>query len=194
MRITEIMQLRRGSVHIDTAKPYLQVRRSTTKTDKGARYVALDRIACWGIKKLLARSERLGAIQPDHFLLPTLREKHTRRSDPLNGGSGYDPTHSQSSWNKEWNEMRKSVGILHRRFHDLRHSYITRAAEAGVPLAVTQAQVGHLSTQMVAHYTHICQAAIHHAAEQIEKNSGDLLRFLDRSSIEVRSSSPDSTQ
>lgn len=90
--------------------------------------------------------------------------------------------------------MRKSVGILHRRFHDLRHSYITRAAEAGVPLAVTQAQVGHLSTQMVAHYTHICQAAIHHAAEQIEKNSGDLLRFLDRSSIEVKSSSPDSNQ
>jgi len=74
--------------------------------------------------------------------------------------------------------VRKAVGIEHRRFHDLRHSYITRAAEAGVPLAVIQAQVGHMSIQMVEHYTHICHAAIHRAAAQIEENSADLLKGL----------------
>lgn len=58
------------------------------------------------------------------------------------------------------------------------HSYITRAAEAGVPLPVIQAQVGHMSVQMVEHYTHICQAAIHRAAAQIEEHSVDLLSKL----------------
>ena len=129
-----------------------------------------------GNKKI--RSKMLGAVKPEHFLFPTLREKHTRKTDPLYGGVGYDPTHPQSSWDKEWNELRKRAGISHRRFHDLRHSYITRAAEAGVPLLVIQAQVGHLSTEMVAHYTHVCQEAIHHAAEQIEKNSSELLAQL----------------
>ncbi|HXY01486.1 MAG TPA: tyrosine-type recombinase/integrase [Terriglobales bacterium] len=52
-----------------------------------------------------------------------------------------------------WRQLRKQVGIEHRRFHDLRHTYITRAAEAGVPIAVAQAQVGHLSRAMTDHYT-----------------------------------------
>jgi hypothetical protein len=102
-----------------------------------------------------------------------------QKAKTLEGSAGF--LHScqpQSSWDKEWNELRKRAGISHRRFHDLCHSYITRAAEAGVPLLVIQAQVGHLSTEMVAHYTHVCQEAIHHAAEQIEKNSSELLAQL----------------
>jgi integrase len=191
MRIREIKYLRRRSIHVDSPHQFLHVQRSTTKTDGGARYVALDKMACWAIRKLLARATMLGADEPDHFLLPTLREKHTRQSDGLYGGVGYDPTHPQSSWDKEWSKVRKTVGISHRRFHDLRHSYITRAAEAGVPLAVTQAQVGHLSSQMISHYTHICQAAIHQAADQIEKNSPELLALLDLPSIGVEDSTPD---
>jgi integrase len=178
MRRGEIANLQIGSIHIDQAHPSLYVKRSTTKSDRGARYVALDRMAGWAFRKLLFRAKLLGAVAAGHFLCPTKGEKHTRETDPLYGAQGYDPTHPQSSWAKEWNRLRKRVGIEHRRFHDLRHSYISRAAEAGVPLAVTQAQVGHMSTQMVEHYTHICHGAIHHAAEQIEKNSFDLLAHL----------------
>jgi integrase len=178
MRSKEIMELQRGSVHLEASNPFLYVRRSTTKSDKGARHVALDKMACWALSKLLDRAQLLGVTNPNHFVFPTLLEKHTRAKDPLNGGKGYDPTHPQSSWGKEWSEVRKAVGIEHLRFHDLRHSYITRAAEAGVPLPVIQAQVGHMSVQMVEHYTHICQAAIHRAAAQIEEQSVDLLSKL----------------
>jgi hypothetical protein len=73
----------------------------------------------------------------EHYVCPTLLEKHTRQADPLHGSTGFDVNHPQSSRD------------------------ITRAAEAGVPLPVTQAQVGHMSVQMVEHYTHICQGAIH---------------------------------
>jgi len=178
MRSKEIKQLQLGSIHLEGTNAFLYVRRSTTKSDKGARHVALDTMACWALQKLLARAQIVGATKPDHYLCPTLLEKHTRAIDPLCGGKGYDPTHPQASWGKEWFMVRKAVGIEHRRFHDLRHSYITRAAEAGVPLAVIQAQVGHMSIQMVEHYTHICHAAIHRAAAQIEENSADLLKGL----------------
>ena len=183
MRLREIQQLQHRSLHLDAARPFLYVRRSTTKSDKGARYVALGQIACWALRKLVFRAQILGATEPEHFLCPTRREKHTRKSDPLHGGQGYDPTHPQTSWAKEWNDLRRRVGIEHRRFHDLRHTYISRAAEAGVPLAVTQAQVGHMTVQMVEHYTHVCHGAIHHAVAQIEEYSADLLTDLNPSSV-----------
>jgi len=178
MRSKEIKQLQLGSIRLDSARPQVQVKRATTKTNKGARFVALDSIACWALGKLLSRAHRLGACQPDHYLLPTLLDRHTRVSDPLKGGSGWDVTHPQTSWDAEWYRLRTRAGIEHRRFHDLRHSYITRAAEAGVPLLVIQEQVGHMSAAMTKLYCHISQATVHNAALLIEERSPDLLSQL----------------
>jgi len=175
MRSCEIKQLQLGCIHVNEPRPYLYVRRATTKSDKGARYVALDQMACWALRKLEDRARVIGATDAGHYLLPTLLDKHTRTGDPLSGGRGYDVNHPQASWDNEWGKLRNAVGISHRRFHDLRHTYITRAAEAGVPIAVAKAQVGHMSLQLLEHYTHICQAAIHQAAKRIEMNSQDLL-------------------
>lgn len=119
MRLKEIQQLQHRSLHLDVPRPFLYVRRSTTKSDKGARYVALGNIPVWALGKLVFRAKILGATEPEHFLCPTRREKHTRKLDPLHGGQGYDPTHPQTSWAKEWNDLRRRVGIEHRRFHDL---------------------------------------------------------------------------
>jgi integrase len=170
--------LKLGSIRLDGRSPQLQVKRETTKTNKGARFVALDMMACWALRKLINRATRLGATSPDHFLLPTLLNKHTSAKDPLHGGSGWDPTHPQTSWDVEWDQVRKQAKIENRRFHDCRHSYITRAAEAGVPLMVVQSQVGHMSDLMTEHYTHISEGAQQLAADQIERGSADLLRQL----------------
>jgi integrase len=178
MRMKEIKHLRLDAIHLTVENPCIRVRRSTTKTDAGARNVALDQVACWALRQLLARARSLGATETTHYLLPTLLDAHTRKGDPLSGGSGYDPTHPMSSWDKEWERLRKGAGLGTARFHDLRHTYITRAAEAGVPLAVIQAQVGHLSVAMVTYYTHISQEAIHRAAKQIEQNSPELLQQM----------------
>jgi acetyl-CoA acetyltransferase len=51
-------------------------------------------------------------------------------------------------------------------------------AEAGVPVAVIQAQVGHMSSAKVDYYCHISQAAIHQGAQKIEQQSCDLLDDL----------------
>jgi integrase len=178
MRSREIKRLQLGAVRLDGPTPQIQVKRATTKTNKGARFVALDTMACWALRRLFDRAARLGATQPEHFMLPTLREKHTRSTDPLHGGTGWDPTHPQSSFDAEWDDLRKKAKLEHRRFHDLRHSYITRCAEAGIPLSVVQTQVGHMSAAMTQHYTHISEAAVHKAAKQLERESADLLKRL----------------
>jgi integrase len=184
MRSGEIKRLRLGDLHHESAHPFLYVRRATTKTDAGARRVVLDRIAVWATRKLVARARVLGCRSPEDYLLPTDRARHTRPTDPLHGASGYDHAHAQTSWETEWQKFRSIVGIGHRRFHDLRHSYVSRAAEAGVPVAVIQAQVGHLSAQMVAWYTHISERAQFKAAQQIEDNSPELPRILGLSAPE----------
>lgn len=175
MRSGEIKRLRLADLHEDDELPYLVVRRQTTKTDAGARRVALGRIALTALTKLRFRSELMGSIEPTDYLLPTDRARHTRGSDPLHGGSGFDPSHHQSSWEWEWKRFRETADISHRRFHDLRHTYVTRAAEAGVPNAVIEAQVGHMNREMVRWYTHVSTRAQHKAACQIEALSPDLL-------------------
>ncbi len=77
-----IKQVRLGSIHMDTAQPFLQVRRPTTKTDKGARYVALDKIACWAMEKLLVRSKMLGAVEPDPLPLADTQGKAHQEERP----------------------------------------------------------------------------------------------------------------
>ena len=181
MRSNEIKKLQLKSIHLNSCQ--IQVRRATTKTNKGARFVAMDTMAKWAMGKLLNRAERLGATEPEHYLLPTRLDKHTRETDPLHGievavDTGWCVDHPQSSWEKEWKTFRKLAKIEHRRFHDLRHTYITRAAESGVPVQVIQSQVGHMSEAMVHHYTHISQAAIHKAVELMEKQNPELLAYL----------------
>jgi integrase len=178
MRNKEIKKLQLGAIHLEERDPHLQVRRHTTKSNAGARFVALDTMACWALRKLIARAARLGATDPDHFLLPTLLDRHTKKGDKLHGGTGFDPMHPMSSWDAEWEALKGDAGIQRHDFHSLRHTYITRAAEAGVALPTIQQQVGHMSPQVTAMYLHISQRAIHKAARQIEEHSKDLVAQL----------------
>ena len=40
-------------------------------------------------------------------------------------------------------------------YHSLRHTFVTRAIEAGVPPPIVQALVGHSTAAMTEHYTHV---------------------------------------
>ena len=67
-----------------------------------------------------------------------------------------------------WTSLRKKAGVPHFRFHDLRHSFITTAAEADVPVSVIQSIVGHLSPEMTLRYTHIQSQAQRRAVQAVE--------------------------
>jgi integrase len=51
--------------------------------------------------------------------------------------------------------------------HSLRHTFVTRAIEAGVPPHVVQAIVGHASAAMTERYTHLSDAAVLKAFKKI---------------------------
>ena len=54
-----------------------------------------------------------------------------------------------------WSKARPTAS-----FHSLRHTFVTRAIEAGVPVAMVRALVGHTSETMTEHYTHVGAAAV----------------------------------
>jgi integrase len=65
--------------------------------------------------------------------------------------------------------LRKAAGLDTLRFHDLRHTFITMMGERGVPLAVLENMVGHLSAKMVRHYTHVSSQAARRAVELLDQ-------------------------
>lgn len=52
-------------------------------------------------------------------------------------------------------------------FHSLRHTFVSIAANVGVPLAIVQAIVGHTSTSMTRHYYHPSESALRQAIDAI---------------------------
>ncbi|WP_417832555.1 tyrosine-type recombinase/integrase [Terasakiella sp.] len=65
---------------------------------------------------------------------------------------------------KPWRRVRKAAGLDDVRLHDLRHSFASAAAAAGVPLQVIGGLLGHSSQQTTARYAHLSQAPIDQAA------------------------------
>jgi hypothetical protein len=53
------------------------------------------------------------------------------------------------------------------RFHDLRHTALTKMAEAGVPESTMLALAGHMSRAMMERYSHIRMAAKREAVEAL---------------------------
>jgi len=166
LRGGEIKKLRLGSINLEARS--IQVTRESTKTNKGARRVELNQPALAAVSRLYHRAELLGAGDPEHFLLPADLSRHTKDVDPLKGGRGFDPTQHQMSWDTAWRRLRKAAGLGKLRFHNLRHTFITRMAELGVPLQVTQAAVGHMGDAITKHYTHISNDVARNAVEKLE--------------------------
>ena len=150
-RRCEIRGLRLADV--DLINKTINVRRSTTKSDAGARTIPLNEAASWAVARLLRRAAILGASQPEHYLFPSFRFRYTRTASAA--GIGYDPAIPMKTWRTAWRNLTRAAGLPGFRFHDLRHHCITRLAEAGTPEQTLMAIAGHISGDMVEHYSHI---------------------------------------
>ena len=64
-----------------------------------------------------------------------------------------------AKWDTAWRALRDAAGLPRLRFHDLRHTVVTRLLEAGEPDHVVESITGHLSRRMLEHYSHIRLAA-----------------------------------
>jgi integrase len=147
----ELRQLRLGDLVLEGREPYIQIPRAGAKNKYRKRAIPLiTEDAVWAMEGLVARARELGAWSPVHYLFPLQRSR-----------THYDPNRpmSESGLKKPWDALRKDAAMPELRIYDLRHTGITRMAEAGVPLPVAMSFAGHMTPQMQRRYTAICMAA-----------------------------------
>jgi TolB-like protein/integrase len=154
MRAGEIRTLQVGRVNF--ADRTLTVGRSKSKRGTG-RVIPLNGDLC----ELLAEQtawlgEKFGKVQPGWYLFPFY--DHDRRPS--------DPTRPVTTVKSAWEGVRTTAGVSCR-FHDLRHTAITKLAEQGVPDSTMKALAGHVHEKMLERYSHIRMAAKREAVEAL---------------------------
>lgn len=77
-----------------------------------------------------------------------------------------DPTRPTVEIKTCWTSIRKAAGVWCR-LHDLRHTFCTKLAEAGVPESTMLALMGHMSRAMLERYSHVRMEAKRKAIDAI---------------------------
>lgn len=182
MRHDEIRKLQWKQ--IDLEKRVITVGKAKTSAGTGREipmnqdlYATLSMHASWYAK-------RFGPLQPDWYVFP-----RSNRAQPT------DPTQPATAIKTAGESVRKEAGVilsdkpseygkrnrrvrtrekrekepepLKCRFHDLRHTTLTKMAEAGVPESTMLALAGHMSRAMLERYNHIRMAAKRTAMDAI---------------------------
>ena len=132
-----------------------------SKTDAGRRVIPLNAEAWEAVMELNHRAQQLGATEPDHYIFPACE----------NGK--INPTRAQKSWRSAWRSLRKAARLQHLRFHDLRHHAITELAESQASDQTVMAIAGHVSRQMLEHYSHVRLEAKRRAVEALSQRGND---------------------
>jgi integrase len=143
---------------------WLTVSRSKTEGGTG-RTIPLTRRGCAVLSLWLSRFPGAG---PDHYAFPAHKIGFTgnnRRSDLY----AIDPSRPVGSWKKAWRDVLKGAR-LHYRWHDCRHTFVSRLAEnPAVSEQTTMTLSGHVSKSMLARYSHIRSAAKQAAIATLEQ-------------------------
>lgn len=137
---------------IDFENESLHVGRS--KTDAGAgRPVHLNKRAIVALKEWAAQFPKRKA---SHYVFPSERIGFSG-DEEIPQVFDTDPTKAISSWKTAWISAKEKAGV-ECRFHDLRHTAVTRLLEAGQPFAVVAEIMGWsaaTTVRMAKRYGHI---------------------------------------
>jgi integrase len=103
--------------------------------------------------------------QPDHYVFP--HEKYGLAGDTRQPCAWEaDPAQPMHRWKVAWENARKKAGVACR-FHDLRHTFISRLAESQASDSTVMALAGHVSRAMMERYSHIRMAAKRRAVDTL---------------------------
>jgi integrase len=138
---------------VDLAARALHIRKS--KNEGSKRVLPLNDDALGAVKTMIERADQLGHADPEHYLW--CASQHHK----------LDPTKPAEKWDTAWRALRDAAGLPRLRFHDLRHTVVTRLLEAGEPDHVVESITGHLSRRMLEHYSHIRLAAKKQALDRL---------------------------
>ena len=112
------------------------------------------------LRSLERRARGMGSKDPAHCMFPF-------GSQSRNGRLDITRPMTKCAIKLQWAEARRVAGLPWLRPYDLRHTAITRMAEAGVPIATIMSFAGHISIKMQQHYTTISMEAKRKAAAQV---------------------------
>lgn len=85
---------------------------------------------------------------------------------PFGKPSPKDPIRPQTSMKTAWRNVRADAKVVGR-FHDNRHTFVTDLAESGAGDQMIQDLAGHVSKDMVRHYSHIRTEAKRRAVDAL---------------------------
>jgi len=170
----EIRKLQLKDIQREEGKVVVRREIAKNRIQREPRLMAL---ADWGLRYLLLRAQALGATVPEHYLLPLNLGKSKRLSGQRE--AKWDVTRPMTSWVKSWRRLMEACGMQGFRFHDLRHTFRTLGAEAGVPLEVMMAQLGHMDRDTSLEYVHIQQRALEQAKHLIESEQQEVLAIAE---------------
>lgn len=170
----EIRRLQLADIDLENGK--LVIRREIAKNRK-RREPRLMALAQWGLRFLLERAHVLGASEPQHYLLPLQRMQS--RYYHKGQDAKWDVSRPMFSWTRSWRKLVAKCGMPGFRFHDLRHTFRTWGAEAGVPLEVMMTQLGHMDRETSLEYVHIQQRALERAQQLIESEQKEILAMAE---------------
>jgi integrase len=191
MRGCEIKGLRLQDVNLVDREVVI----GRSKTDAGRRRIPLNEASLWAFARLLERAHLLGSKAPEHFLFPHFLHRQTKAPDHGSGydptrhqktwrtawralvketarragrKAASDAVTSGRGWRSGIAAWRREAGQLRGlRFHDLRHTAITKLAESEASDQTIMSIAGHLNRAMLEHYSHIRATAKRKAVEAI---------------------------
>jgi integrase len=128
----------------------------------------------WALGELIERARSLGSCDPQHYLFPMRLRTNL-----------WDPASPVSDWGlaKPWNEIRSAAGLPWFQMNALRHTALTRYAEAGTPVEIMQSYAGHISEKMTRHYVQISEAVKRRYATMAAQKARGVTSALGRSQI-----------
>jgi integrase len=149
MRSTEIKTLRWSQV--DLLDKTLTVGKSKTEQGSG-RVIPLTQAA---VAVLVKWATRTPEARPEHFIFAACENHHV------------DPSRPITSFRTAWRNATKTAGLEGLRFHDLRHTAITKLAESQASESTVMSIAGHVSRKMMERYSHIRTNAKRTAVEAL---------------------------
>jgi integrase len=160
LRKNEIRTLRWSQ--IDFEKRTVTVGRAKTQAGSG-RVIPLNQPAFDALAKWAGRLIESNA---EDYAFPACEAAGIEREHP--DRERIDPARPIKSWRSAWRAALKRAG-LQLRFHDLRHTCITKLAESQASEQTLMAIAGHVSRKMIEHYSHIRMEAKRTALDAIAK-------------------------
>jgi integrase len=164
MRYSEMRLLRWSQ--IDLERRTVRVGKSKTEAGTG-RLIPLNDKAT---KVMKFWAEQFPDRKLEHFAFPS--ERYGAGGDDFEPTVfDVDPTRPIGSWKEAWESVKRKTSIVIR-FHDLRHTCVTRMLEGAVPLSVVASILGWspaTTARMAKRYGHIGQVAQRQAVAVLDR-------------------------